>query len=77
MISNVAIDDYFIWLWMCSLSSEQDEPRKSLFGRSVVIEINLDNTPAGRRWVIVEEVLNPAPPPMEKKVTPADNTLLL
>lgn len=69
VVSNVSIDDYFIWLWMCTLSSEQDEPRKALFGRSVVVEINLDNTPSGRRWVVVEEVLNPAPFPMEKKKT--------
>lgn len=72
VVSNVAIDDYFIWLWMCSLSDEEDERRKSLFGRSIVVELNVDNSPTGRRWIIVEEVLHPRPTPMKQKPPPAD-----
>lgn len=72
MVSTIGIDDYFIWLWMSTLSAEQDELRKALFGRSIVVEINLDNTLNGRRWIVVEEILHPKPAPMQLKNNPDD-----
>lgn len=66
-LSNIAIDDFFVWVWISSLSSEQTEVSKALFGRSVVVELQLDNGEAGRRWVVVEEILHPKPAPMKSK----------
>lgn len=66
-LSNIAIDDFFVWVWISSLSSEQTEVSKAVFGRSVVVELQLDNGEAGRRWVVVEEILHPKPSPMKPK----------
>lgn len=64
-VSQVAIDDFFVWVWMSSLSIEQPEMNKALFGRSVVVEVEISPGPGGRRWVVVEEILYPPP------ITPA------
>ncbi|KAG5370070.1 Morphogenesis-related protein [Yarrowia sp. C11] len=69
-VSQVAIDDFFVWVWMSSLSIEQPEMNKALFGRSVVVEVEIAPGPGGRRWVVVEEILYPPPitPAPEPKV---------
>lgn len=66
-LSNVSIDDFFIWVWMSSLSQEQTDISKAVFGRSTVVELQVSEGEAGRRWVVVEEVMNPKPVPMKKK----------
>lgn len=72
ILSRIDIDDFFAWVWMCSLSPEQTEVRKALFGRSLVVEVNLGPGKAGLRWVVVEEVLVPKPPPMKPKANISD-----
>lgn len=66
-LSKVAIDDFFVWVWINSISPEQTEISKAQFGRSIVVELQMSDGEAGRRWVVVEEVLTPAPPPMKPK----------
>jgi hypothetical protein len=70
-LSKVAIDDFFVWVWINSISPEQTEISKAQFGRSIVVELQVSDGEAGRRWVVVEEVLTPAPPPMKAKVKEA------
>lgn len=67
-LSKVSIDDFFPWVWANTVSPEQTEINQAMFGRSVVLEIHLDNKRNGRRWIVVEEVLTPEPLPMRKKV---------
>lgn len=69
-ISQIAIDDFFVWVWMSSLSAEQTEIRKATFGRSVVVELEVGPGEAGKRWVVVEEILYPEPAPMKPKQIP-------
>lgn len=71
-LSNISIDDFFIWVWMSSLSQEQTEVSKAVFGRSTVVELQVSEGEAGRRWVVVEEVMNPKPAPMKKKEEPKE-----
>lgn len=66
-LTTINIDDFFVWVWMSSLSQEQTEVTKALFGRSVIVELQLYDGEAGRRWVVVEEILNPKPAPMKKE----------
>ncbi|KAF5096599.1 hypothetical protein D0Z00_002724 [Geotrichum galactomycetum] len=73
-LSKVAIDDFFVWVWINSISPEQTEISKAQFGRSIVVELQVSDGEAGRRWVVVEEVLTPAPPPMKAKVKEAPPT---
>lgn len=72
ILSHIEIDDFFAWVWMSSLSPEQTEVRKAMFGRSVVVEVPLYEGKAGRRWVVVEEVLVPKPSPMRPKINTND-----
>ncbi|CAN6674736.1 hypothetical protein TRVA0_063S00188 [Trichomonascus vanleenenianus] len=74
-ISQVAIDDFFVWVWMCSLSEEQSEIRKATFGRSVVVELEVAPGEAGKRWVVIEEVLHPEPGPIKPKPKPMEPEL--
>lgn len=72
-LSNISIDDFFVWVWMSTLSQEQNEVSKAVFGRSVVVELQVSEGEAGRRWVVVEEILTPKPSPMKKpKKEPAE-----
>jgi len=68
-LARIAIDDFFVWVWMSSLSDEQTEATKALFGRSIVVEVDLSGVgdPRQRRWVVIEEVLSPRPPPLKPK----------
>lgn len=66
-VSKVAIDDFFVWVWMSTLSEDQTEVRKATFGRSLIVETMLDDDT--RRWVVVEEILSPAPEPMKPPYT--------
>lgn len=76
-LSKIEIDDFFVWVWMSSLSQEQTEVSKALFGRSIVVEVQIAPGSGGRRWVVVEEILNPKPSPMKAKTNvtelPLDN----
>lgn len=53
-ISNIAIQDYYIWAWLSSLASDQSTQGKKLFGRSIVIEVNLKGF---QKWIVVSEQL--------------------
>lgn len=53
-ISNVSIQDYYIWTWLSSLGSDQPKEKKSLFGRSLVVEAGLRGF---QKWMIITEVL--------------------
>jgi len=66
-LSKVAIDDFFVWVWINSISPEQTEISKAQFGRSIVVELQVSDGETGRRWVVVEEVLTPTPSPMKAK----------
>lgn len=68
-LARIDIDDFFVWVWMSSLSPEQTEVAKALFGRSVVVEVDTED---GRRWVVVEEILHPKPPPMKLSANVTD-----
>lgn len=68
-LARIDIDDFFVWVWMSSLSPEQTEVAKALFGRSVVVEVDTED---GRRWVVVEEILHPKPPPMKLSTNVTD-----
>lgn len=64
-VSQISIDDFFVWVWMCCNSDEQTEVRRANFGRSLIVEIMPSANPASRRWVVVEEILHPEPAPMK------------
>ncbi|AMD22899.1 HHR130Wp [Eremothecium sinecaudum] len=49
---RVDIDDYFIWAWICSLSHEQTPDKRKIFGRSLIIEFEVDGF---KKWIILEE----------------------
>lgn len=51
-ISNVTLQDYYIWTWLSSLASDQNTEKKSLFGRSLVIEAGLRGF---QKWLIITE----------------------
>ncbi|ANB13414.1 Msb1p [Sugiyamaella lignohabitans] len=72
-VSQIAISDFFVWVWMSTLSQEQTEVRKATFGRSVVVELVV--SPGERRWVVVEEILHPEPPPLKPKPEIKDRPL--
>ncbi|CCH58767.1 hypothetical protein TBLA_0A09840 [Henningerozyma blattae CBS 6284] len=42
-IKNVEIDKTFYWSWLSTLSNEQSNKKKSLFGRCVLLEFNISN----------------------------------
>ncbi|KAH3675646.1 hypothetical protein WICMUC_002563 [Wickerhamomyces mucosus] len=70
-VSRVAIDDYFIWAWLCTLSFEQTSTKKKTFGRSLISEVVFDGF---KKWIIIEEQninsnsRNSKPPSQEKPV---------
>lgn len=76
-LARIAIDDFFVWVWMSSLSDEQTEATKALFGRSIVVEVDLSGVgdPRQRRWVVIEEILSPRPPPLKPKSNIVDPPL--
>lgn len=51
-ISNVTLQDYYIWTWLSSLASDQNREKKALFGRSLVIEAGLRGF---QKWLIITE----------------------
>lgn len=60
-ISNVPIDDSYIWTWMSSLSPEVADAERSLFGRSIIIEFNFPNcvtkdTQNNNQCIIIQEI---------------------
>ncbi|WEJ94844.1 multicopy suppressor of a budding defect [Yamadazyma tenuis] len=55
-IKNVSIQDYYIWAWLSSLASDQPSSKKTLFGRSLVVEAGLRGF---QKWLILtEEVMS-------------------
>lgn len=52
-ISNVTLQDYYIWTWLLSLGSDQTVSTKALFGRSIVVEAGLHGF---QKWLIISEV---------------------
>jgi hypothetical protein len=57
-ITNVELDDAFWWVWMTSLSGEEPNERKAVFGRCALIETTIMNG----RWLIMEEQVKGASP---------------
>lgn len=74
-VSQIAIDDFFVWVWMSCNSDEQTEVRKANFGRSIIVEVELTPGDNGRRWVVIEEILHPEPPPIKPPHTVVDRPL--
>lgn len=61
-ITNTELDDAFWWVWMTSLSGEEPNERKAVFGRCALIETSIMNG----QWLIMEEqVQGASPEPME------------
>lgn len=61
-ITSVDLDDAFWWVWMTSLSGEEPNERKAVFGRCALIETSIMNG----KWLIMEEqVQGASPEPME------------
>ncbi|KAM0712227.1 hypothetical protein Q7P37_011321 [Cladosporium fusiforme] len=61
-ITNVELDDAFWWVWMTSLSGEEPNERKAVFGRCALIETSIMQG----KWLIMEEqVQGASPEPME------------
>jgi hypothetical protein len=61
-IASTELDDAFWWVWMTSLSGEEPNERKAVFGRCALIETSINNG----QWFIIEEQLKGASPePME------------
>jgi hypothetical protein len=54
-VSRTSIDDYFIWTWLASISFEETNVKKKIFGRSLIMEVVFDGF---KKWIIVEEVRN-------------------
>ncbi|RLV93091.1 Morphogenesis-related protein MSB1 [Spathaspora sp. JA1] len=51
-ISNVSIQDYYIWTWLSSLGSDQTSHMKRLFGRSIVVEADILGF---QKWIVISE----------------------
>ncbi|CAI5758783.1 unnamed protein product [Candida verbasci] len=51
-INNVSIQDYYIWTWLTSLASDQPNTKKSLFGRSIVVEADISGF---QKWIVLTE----------------------
>lgn len=61
-IASTELDDAFWWVWMTSLSGEEPNERKAVFGRCALIETSILNG----KWLIMEEqVQGASPEPME------------
>lgn len=52
-ISRIAIDDYYIWAWMSSISGESSEKKRQLFGNSLVAEFEYEKDKV--KWIIIQE----------------------
>lgn len=60
-IASTELDDAFWWVWMTSLSIEEPNERKAVFGRCALIETSIMNG----QWLIMEEqVPGASPEPM-------------
>lgn len=56
-IIDVTLQDYYIWTWLSTLSSDQYYTNKRLFGRSLVVEAGMKGF---EKWLIVsEETITP------------------
>lgn len=56
-IIDVTLQDYYIWTWLSSLSSDQCCSNKRLFGRSLVVEAGVKGF---EKWLIVtEDMISP------------------
>lgn len=56
-IIDVTLQDYYIWTWLSSLSSDQCCLNKRLFGRSLVVEAGIKGF---EKWLIVtEDMISP------------------
>lgn len=53
-VTNVTLQDYYIWTWLSSLALDQSEVQKSLFGRSIVVEAGLHGF---HKWLILSETV--------------------
>ncbi|ANZ73133.1 BA75_00596T0 [Komagataella pastoris] len=53
-ISKTLIDDYFVWTWLASVSSEQTRIKRNIFGKTYILETEI--SPGYKKWVIVEEI---------------------
>ncbi|EMG46728.1 hypothetical protein G210_3014 [Candida maltosa Xu316] len=51
-IKDVTIQDYFIWAWLSSISSDQPSATKSIFGRSIVVEAEVLGF---QKWIVLTE----------------------
>jgi hypothetical protein len=61
-IASTELDDAFWWVWMTSLSGEEPNERKAVFGRCALIETTINN---GQWFIIEEQVKGASPEPME------------
>jgi hypothetical protein len=61
-IASTELDDAFWWVWMTSLSGEEPNERKAVFGRCALIETSINN---GQWFIIEEQVKGASPEPME------------
>lgn len=61
-ITSTELDDAFWWVWMTSLSGEEPNERKAVFGRCALIETSINN---GQWFIIEEQVKGASPEPME------------
>lgn len=52
-VSNVSLQDYYIWTWLSLLASDQCDSVKAMFGRSIVVEAGLRGF---QKWLLVSEV---------------------
>lgn len=57
-IATTELDDAFWWVWMTSLSGEEPNERKAVFGRCALIETSIMNG----QWLIMEEQVQGASP---------------
>jgi hypothetical protein len=57
-IATTELDDAFWWVWMTSLSGEEPNERKAVFGRCALIETTIMNG----QWLIMEEQVQGASP---------------
>lgn len=52
-VGRTLLDDYFVWAWLCSVSSEATIAKKCQFGRSFILEAELGE--GYKKWVVIEE----------------------
>lgn len=54
-VSRIAIDDYYIWAWMSSISAESSDAKRQLFGKTLVAEFEFQQDQV--KWLIIQECL--------------------